>query len=141
MQNGALTAALERALLRELVTEYKSINRSHFKGALRTPTVELVDSRAHLGRWVVDSRTLELSRPLVRSQSWPVVVEVLKHEMAHQYVYEVLRRTDETAHGPAFRDVCARLGIDPAAAGMPRAGNQPHEERLVERVARLLALA
>ena len=141
MRVGPLTAELERALLHEIAAEYRSVNRTHFKGALRAPTLELVHGNSRLGRWDRESRSLELSRSLVLSQPWPVVVEVLKHEMAHQYAHEVLRATDEAAHGPAFREVCARLGIDPAAAGLPRAEASPSEERLVTRVARLLALA
>jgi len=67
---------------------------------------------------------------------------VLKHEMAHQFVHEVLGKTDETAHGPAFRDLCDRLGIDQSAAGMPRAEETDDEAaRVLERIAKLLALA
>jgi len=70
-----------------------------------------------------------------------VVSEVLKHEMAHQYVSEVLAERGETAHGPAFRGVCARLGIDAAATGLPAVMHDDRERRLVDRIARLLALA
>ena len=61
--------------------------------------------------------------------------------MAHQYVSEVLREQGETSHGPAFRDVCKRLGIDGAAAGVPIAQRSDSDQRLVDRIARLLALA
>jgi len=141
MRAGTLNAELERALLHELAAEYRSLNQTHFKGALRAPTLELVEGSSRLGRWDRERRALELSRLLVVSQGWPVVVEVLKHEMAHQYAHEVLLATDEAAHGPAFRDVCARLGIDATATGLPRVEALPSEERLVTRVARLLALA
>lgn len=135
-----VTAALETALLRELLAQWKQINASYFKGALRPPTLELTEVTHVLGRWSPDTRSLEISRPLVLAQPWGVVVEVLKHEMAHQYAHEVLRATDETPHGAAFRDVCARLGIDAAASGMPSA-RSAEETRVVERIARLLALA
>jgi hypothetical protein len=73
---------------------------------------------------------------------WGADVEGLKHEMAHQYVHEVLGERDETPHGPGFRRTCARLGIDVAASGLPAtyAESDP-EQRMIERVARLLALA
>jgi hypothetical protein len=64
--------------------------------------------------------------------------------MAHQYVHEVLGEHAETPHGPAFRSTCARLGIDAAATGMPSRGGtdgDPATARVVERIARLLALA
>ena len=62
--------------------------------------------------------------------------------MAHQYVHEVLGKVDESAHGPAFRELCARLGIDAGAAGVPAAGAPSADDaRVLERIARLLALA
>jgi hypothetical protein len=101
--------------------------------------IALTDSDARLGAWHKRTRTLEISRTLVLEKSWGAVVEVLKHEMAHQYAHEVLGATDETAHGPAFRSVCERLGIDASSSGVPHAEG---ESRAVSRrVARLLALA
>ena len=93
----ALTADLEAALLRELAYEYRHLALAYFKGSLRLPQFELVDSRLRLGRWVPELRIVELSRPLLVEQPWGVVVEVLKHEMAHQYVGEVLGEHSESA--------------------------------------------
>ena len=77
------------------------------------------------------------------SQPWGVVLEVLKHEMAHQYAHEVLGATDEDSHGAAFKQVCDRLGIDARASGMPAAegGSTADEERVLARIHALLALA
>jgi len=141
-----LSARLEAALLREVSEQYRHLALAYFKGSLKLPQFELVASRARLGRWVEATRTIELSRPLVLEQPWGVVVEVLKHEMAHQYVGEVLGERGETAHGPRFRAVCEKLGIDAAASGMPIPKSEPAAEgsehtRVAERIARLLALA
>ncbi len=136
----ALTAALEAALLRELRAAWHQLDDAYFRGGLTAPTFALVTARATLGRWVPATRTLEMSRPLVLERPWGVVIEVLKHEMAHQYVHEVLGETSQTAHGPAFRDACARLGVDAAASGTPGAPPGP-EDKVVVRIARLLALA
>jgi hypothetical protein len=141
MSDGLLTAQLENALMRELLAEWKNLNQVYFKGALCPPSLELVLGSGRLGRWHHGTRTIEISRPLVLSHGWGAVVEVLKHEMAHQYVHEVLREVDESAHGPAFRQVCARLGIDGAAAGVPESASSADEDRVVGRIARLLALA
>jgi hypothetical protein len=137
-----LSAALETALLHELREQYRMLAQAYFKGALVMPQLELVPSRARLGRWVRATRTIELSRSLVLSEPWGVVLEVLKHEMAHQYVSEVLH-ADETAHGPRFRSVCERLGIDAAATGLPRDAAQGDSgaRKIGDRIARLLALA
>lgn len=131
-------AELEAALLRALTHEYKHLNWSHFRERLAEPTFELLDSGSDLGRWVPDTRTLQIARRLVLEQPWGVVVEVLKHEMAHQYVHEVLFAR-ETAHGPAFRALCEQLGIDASARGVPRASDE--EQRVLDRVGKLLALA
>jgi hypothetical protein len=141
--HGELTAALESALVRELRATYRQLNESYFREGLVAPTLELVPTRATLGRWVPETRTIEISRPLVLAQPWGAVVEVLKHEMAHQYVQEVLGETSQTPHGRAFRDACARLGVDARAAGVPHGSITANadDEKMVERVARLLALA
>jgi hypothetical protein len=99
-----------------------------------------VTSRGTLGRWLPNTRTLEISRPLVLQHPWGAVIEVLKHEMAHQYVHEVLGETSQTPHGPAFRDACARLGVDAGASGVPDSAAAGAQEKVVERIARLLAL-
>ena len=137
-----LTAALEAALLRELVVEFRHVNRCYFKQRLIEPTFVLSEATSTLGRFLPQSRTIEISRPMVLSEPWGVVSEVLKHEMAHQWVFEILGRGDETAHGPAFRETCARLGIDPAASGLPTPPGERGEveERILERIAKLLAL-
>lgn len=139
MQASELTESLERALVRAIAKEWHTMNGALFRWGLRPPAIALTESTAHLGRWVLHTRTLEISRVLVITQSWGVVLEVLKHEMAHQYAHEVLRAHDEAAHGPAFRQVCERLGIDARASGMPKAPDE--HNRMAERIARLLALA
>lgn len=139
-----LPAALESALLQELREQYRLLALAYFKGALKLPHLELVSSKARLGRWIEATRTIELSRALVLAEPWGVVIEVLKHEMAHQYVTEILGERGETPHGPRFRAVCERLGIDAAAAGMPDARppeKTEAERKIGERIARLLALA
>ncbi|MBX3231113.1 MAG: SprT-like domain-containing protein [Labilithrix sp.] len=145
MTDHATAAALENALLREIREQYKLLALTYFKGGLAIPQLELVPTRHRLGRWVPGTRTIELSRHLVMTEPWGVVVEVLKHEMAHQYVYEVLGEREETPHGPRFRAVCERLGIDGAAAGMPSdaasSASKAEHAKVAERIARLLALA
>jgi hypothetical protein len=138
-----LTAELETALLRELRASYQDLNASYFKRALRPASIRLSDNEARLGQWDPAHRSIEMSRTLIVSHAWGTVLEVLKHEMAHQYVHEVLGRTAEPAHGPAFREVCERLGIDARASGMPRAGGStdPGLVKILERVSQLLALA
>lgn len=139
----ALGAALEAKLLARVVGEWDSMNATYFREVLRRPVFRLSETRAQLGQWNGSVRSLELSRPLVLEHPWTVVVEVLKHEVAHQFVDEVMR-VDEPPHGPTFQRVCAQLGI----AGHARAELPPPpvvedapENRVVQRIRKLLALA
>lgn len=138
---ATLSTELEAKLLARLVSEWESINFSYFWDSLRRPVLQLSDARERLGQWNAELRSLEISRSLVLERPWVEVVEVLKHEVAHQFVDECLR-ADETAHGPAFRRVCERLGIDGRASGAPAAlaADDP-SSRTIDRIRKLLALA
>lgn len=135
-----VVGGLEARVLRELLIEWRYINRVRFRERLTAPALELSDSKLRLGAWVRETRTIEISRGLVRKHPWPLVVEVLKHEMAHQYVHEALGVLDETAHGQSFARVCRDMGIDANAKGLPRTYDE-REKKLIDRVTKLLALA
>lgn len=143
MDPQVLTAALEAALLRELTNQIAWQNHVRFRGALTHPVLVLSDSTRRLGQWNRATRTLELSRALLLARPWPEVISVLEHELAHQYVDEVLKATGEAAHGPTFQRVCAERGIDARAAGVPIASDapSPESERALDRIRKLLALA
>jgi len=137
-----LEDALAVALLRELSETWREINGNHFRRRMRPPAITLSEVGSRLGQWDSAARTLSLDRTLVFEKPWSVVREVLKHEMAHQFVDEILKVRDQAAHGPAFADVCRRFGIDAAATGIPAtpaggAGGSP----VLRRITRLLALA
>jgi hypothetical protein len=136
----ALGAALEAALMRQLAALYRTENWLRFGNRLRTPVLALSDTTLRLGAWIRATRTLALSRALVLDHPWVEVVSVLQHEMAHQYVDEVLGVRDERPHGDTFRQLCDALGIDSRAAGrpVPAAGTL---DRVLARVRKLLALA
>lgn len=142
-----LGAELEQALLRALASEWRQLNYSFFRDRLRPPVLQLSDATTRLGRFDPSSRTLELNRRLVLEQPWGTVVEVLKHELAHQFVFEALGVHDEATHGPHFQKICHQIGADPRAAGMPssESGSSARATgegaRVLERIARLMALA
>jgi hypothetical protein len=140
---AALTAELEAALLRELRNNYDWENQVRFRKRLKPPVLALSDVSGRWGRWVGPTRTIELSRTLVLERSWPEVLGVLLHEMAHQFVDEVLGASHEASHGEVFQQVCAERGIDGRAAGPPVPQAEPAGEvdRVLERIRKLLALA
>lgn len=136
-----LSVELEVKLLRRLLHEWEEINYTYFKDVLQKPVMTLSDTRKCLGRWQSDTRTLVISRSLVLEYPWGEVLEVLKHEVVHQFVDECLA-VDEPPHGPTFRSICARLGIDGRATGMPTtASDETPVARAVARIRKLLALA
>ncbi len=136
-----LSAALEAALIRELRRYFAMENEQRFGNRLIQPVLVLSDSARRLGQWVRATRTIELSRALVLERPWLEVTSVLEHEMAHQFVDEVLGVTGETAHGETFRRVCEERGIDARAAGAPTPSDGPDGDRVLDRIRKLLALA
>jgi hypothetical protein len=142
MARPPLSIELERAALRAVRRSYDDVNGTFFGWGLVAPAFELVEPGGRLGRWVSAHRLIELSRSLLLEHGWGAVVEVLKHEMAHQYVDEVLQVRDESSHGPAFRRVCEERGFDARASGVPRPlSSGDRHEAILDRIAKLLALA
>lgn len=141
---AVLSTHLETELMRELARCYDRISWTHFKEKLRRPVLVLSDSMTRLGQWVRATRTLELQRHMVLTKPWPDVMAVLEHEMAHQYVDEVLQVRDESAHGDTFRRICEERGIDARANGAPVVRDDlatAATEKTLERIRKLFALA
>lgn len=134
-----LTLELEQLSLRAVRRVYQDLNETLFDECLRPPAFAFSDAEGRLGCWSGGDRTLELRRTLLTEHGWGVLVEVLKHEMAHQFVDEVLGVHEESDHGPVFRGVCDERGIDARAAGAPPADRK--QTHVLERIAKLLALA
>ena len=130
---------MERQILRQLHHEWAVANSYYLKGALRSPVIALSKGTSRLGSWNAATRTLSLSRVLVFEHPWPQVNEVLRHEMAHQFVTDVLRPVGETAHGEAFRQAAERLGVDAVAAGLVAVTS--NEAAVHRKIRKLLSLA
>jgi hypothetical protein len=135
-----LTTDLETAALRAISNAYADLNATFFSRKLRRPQIELTDSTTRLGAWLRPHRRLQISRKVLVAHGWGTVIEVLKHEMAHQYVDEVLGLDRESAHGPSFRRVCEERGFDARAFGVPTASDATAAP-VLDRIAKLLALA
>ncbi|HSC85743.1 MAG TPA: SprT-like domain-containing protein [Polyangiaceae bacterium] len=136
-----LSAELLRQALREVERAYREFNQVYFASKLRLPQLEWTELQGELGAWVRVPRSLRLGESLLQS-SWGELLEVLKHEMAHQFVDEVLNVRDEGPHGPTFRRVCAERGIDGRARGATQAQEEtPERTAVLGRIARLLSLA
>jgi Protein of unknown function (DUF2786)/SprT-like family len=121
-----------------------------FRLKLRPPLIKVEPSSSRWGLWDPVTRTITLSVRLIETYAWDVVLEVLKHEMAHQITDEIYGAKD--AHGPLFRRACLGLGMaewamraetDFADLGRLARREEPDEPtaRLLSRIEKLLALA
>jgi hypothetical protein len=131
---------------RQLAREYQHLCWL-YRLRLRAPLFEISEGQSRPGSWSPGLDTLSLASWLIRDHSWDVVLEVLKHEMSHQYVQQVMGRGDEPPHGPAFQEACDRLGVHhefrAAQGAIPRllAGKGWSSGGMLARVEKLFALA
>lgn len=146
-QHHVVTDGLLRAWATQLLKDYQRINAFHLRGQLRVPMLDISPTLGPWGQWDANTRRLAIKLAHITDYSWPSVLETLKHEMAHQYVCEVMGLPDVEAHGEAWRRACALLGIAPAArsdGGVPisHAWAQPnaHGDPKLRKVRKLLAL-
>ncbi len=100
----------------------------YYRVKLRRPVIDLTDNERILGSWDASLREIRLSVRLILQFPWDVVQEVLKHEMAHQYVTEVLKVAD--GHGRYFRLACDALRV----ACWARTADVQLEEAIVNRL-------
>lgn len=141
--NEAQRAERETQIVRALLEDWRVLNEALFGRALRPPVLRLTDGLSTLGAWRAGVREMTIQAEFARTASWGRVLEVLKHEMAHQFVDEILRVKGEGPHGRAFRRVCEERSIDGRAVESegPPEGSQTRGRGLLDRVEKLLALA
>jgi predicted SprT family Zn-dependent metalloprotease len=142
---------LKTAWIRQLKKDWKSANYVYFKDSMHLPNLEISYSDWILGRWQGGHyRRLSVSINLINNYTWECVQEVLYHEMAHQYVDEVLGIRENPPHGEAFKKICLENGIDPTATGdiqtwVEKRNNSSTaisgSHKILDKVHKLLALA
>ncbi|MCP3944887.1 MAG: DUF2786 domain-containing protein [Desulfobacteraceae bacterium] len=79
---------------------------------LVTPIINISSGEKLLGWWCSETKTLSISSYLIKTEVWDIVLEVLKHEMAHQYVSEFYDNAD--VHGKYFKLACKKICVHPA---------------------------
>ena len=95
----------------QLVKEHEAICVQH-NISLSRPAFIISSSKQKWGSWDHGLNTISISGNLILSQPWDIVIEVLKHEMAHQYVSE--KHNTNGHHGPFFLKACEVLSVHPA---------------------------
>lgn len=139
-------AALQRAWIRELRFFFDLYNQQYLAEELRPPIFRLGDSEQRLGEWNPQHRTITVSLRHIFDQPWSSVLETLRHEMAHQYVHEVLGWTQARPHGDAFVRACRLLRVDASPRASTESlgtidGSEQQRDQMICRVKELLALA
>ena len=143
---------LERAWLSQLAREHAQICHER-RIKLLPPIIRLSKSTSRLGAWSGEKREISLSSAFIAGHDWPVVLQVFKHEIAHQLCEELWHEA-RAGHGASFRKACQLLGVETPfckaavdlADGLQGAlyhhkGQRSTETRLHQRIRKLLALA
>lgn len=94
----------------QLIKEHRDISW-RYRINLSTPIINISSGKKTVGLWSDKNKTLSISSHLIKNEIWDVVLEVLKHEMAHQYVSEFYNNADR--HGKYFKKACKILGVHP----------------------------
>ncbi|MEM7234580.1 MAG: DUF2786 domain-containing protein [Planctomycetota bacterium] len=121
-------------------------NDQYLASKLRPPLFRIGGSQRRLGQWNPASRTIDISEHHILSHSWETVLDTLRHEMAHQYVDEVLRLSHAPPHGEPFQRACQLLRCEHAAtasSGKLESLKDSNDERdkNLKRIKEILALA
>lgn len=143
------TAEIHRAWTQKLYEEYDNV-LFHYRLRLKPPVIRVAELTGSHGLWSAMTRTLSLSEKLIANHSWDIVIEVLKHEMAHQIVSEVFG--GGPFHDADFKRACVMLGVAEWAASATGAlpneipqwkhrALSEEEERMLKRAEKLLSLA
>jgi hypothetical protein len=147
MSLNYLNEELERRILTGLSWEWKQVAAYYLSNKkyeqFKAPIFEL-KKMLSLGTWDAERNVIALNREFILSHKWEYVVEILVHEMAHQYV-TVFLGADDRPHGALFLQACELFRIKPNATARYKNFNEdePTEchDRIVEKIHKLLALA
>ena len=137
-----------RVWTEQLYREYDNV-LFHFRIKLSKPHIQIRENDSYWGQWDPQLRSISINRRLIQKASWDVVVEVLKHEMAHQIVHEYLAQT-ESHHGEWFQRACDLIAVAPWARratgrleqfpGREQTSTDPKEKAVMAKIKKLLAL-
>ncbi len=125
--------------------EFNIYNKRHFGGRLRPPTCDLDDGPA---RFLTFTAHGSLFVPLktAMEQPWRMVQETVLQQMVHQMLYQEQKLQDGPEHTRAFNRFCEQprvrldLSMTYGLPGFAAEGQTDDEQRLYQRIRRLLAL-
>lgn len=121
-----------------------------YKIKLTKPMITIEDLSSEWGSWNPTFKTIRLSRKLITDYPWHVVIQVLKHEMAHQIVTQQYQ--SDSGHDQLFQQACetiavlpkfrkAKLNLDDLAAKEDFPNLNSEDQVMLRKVEKLLNLA
>jgi hypothetical protein len=137
----SLEADLHRVWGRRLANWWAQYNDEYVAGRMQTPSMRIGASPSLLGQWDGVRREIVISAVHISRDDWTSVLETLRHEMAHQYVQEVLEVTDEKPHGSAWEKACERLRCTPESGSRVASLKGDGPDRTLRMIQKLLSLA
>lgn len=82
-----------------------------YKLQLKKPLILIEDLSSEWGSWDSTFKMIRLSKKLITDYPWDIVIQILKHEIAHQIVSEIY--LSQSNHGELFHKACEQLAIKP----------------------------
>ena len=117
MSNNAYQGVLSTALAQEWRRAVERL-RPELSAQLCQPVFALNPDLGCWGQWRGGTmQCIELRASLVSHHPWYVVVDVLRHETAHQICETCFPGEHEAPHGPRFQQVCQWIGARAQASG------------------------
>ena len=102
---------------KKLIEEYSKqrvMVNGELGALLEYPLFKVVPMDSMWGQWSPRERTITLNEDLFKHYPWDAVIHVLKHEMAHQVVTEILDMdVYGVSHGEAWKLACTALRVEP----------------------------
>jgi hypothetical protein len=138
---GAIPPQLQHAWARRLVWHYDFYNDFSLQGARRRPLIITGAPTEQPGRGAGARRAITISFHHILADTWESVLETLRHEMAHQFVEDVLFCPGAEPHGEAFARACRALRVEPRATAPSGAPRDAERAAMLQRVRELLAMA
>lgn len=94
-----------------LVESWQFFNHYYLSNQLRLPGFDIFLNMGKFGYWAPQSRLIGISWHHIEEHPWTRVMDTLKHEMAHQFVDEILKTSNQKPHGDAFQFACQKLRV------------------------------
>ncbi|NRA64019.1 MAG: DUF2786 domain-containing protein [Pseudobacteriovorax sp.] len=109
MIDGDFSSYYKKAWTLQLYREFDDIC-FQYSAKLRKPTIQISDSNSWWGKWDPLLRCIYINTNLIKQYDWTVVIEIFKHEIAHQFAQEILSSKTHH-HDELFHCACEQLAV------------------------------